>query len=152
MRIVRTLLYYFSRLVFLLFLRFASIASFFEQVTPLGHNLINCLFEILTGFVLAKKLFAHKKHSYAEPIAGNILVMSIARADLLAILNWITTQRHSRAVTVAVRNFIFSKAFLYLFDYFCFREKCVSSLRNVFLREIFSAGDSVFGCQFSIRQ
>jgi len=60
-------------------------------------------------------------------------MMPIAWADLLTILNWIAAERHSRTVAVAMRNFVFSKALLYHFNHFCFREKYVFSPRNVFL-------------------
>jgi hypothetical protein len=49
-------------------------------------------------FVPAKKLFAHEEHSYTEAIAGNILVMPLAGADLLAILHGIAAERHSGAI------------------------------------------------------
>jgi hypothetical protein len=41
----------------------------------------------VAGFlVLAKILFADKKHSDAEPVPRDVLVVTLARADLLAIL------------------------------------------------------------------
>lgn len=52
--------------------------------------------------VPAKKLFADEEHSYTEAIAGNVLVMPFAGADLLAILHGIAAEGHSRAIEVAV--------------------------------------------------
>ena len=53
-------------------------------------------------FVTAKKLFAHKKHSYAVAVAGDVLVMPLAGADLLAILHGIAAEGHSGAEQAAV--------------------------------------------------
>jgi hypothetical protein len=52
--------------------------------------------------VSAKKLFADEEHSYAEAIAGDVLVMPFAGADLLAILHGIAAQGHSGAIEAAV--------------------------------------------------
>ena len=53
------------------------------------HSLIDGLSELLALLVLAKKLFAHKKHSYAEAVALNVLVVPLTGTDLLAILDGI---------------------------------------------------------------
>ena len=55
------------------------------------YGFIYCLGECLSGFVLVKKLFTHKEHSYTEPVARYVLMMSITWADLLTILNGIAT-------------------------------------------------------------
>jgi hypothetical protein len=84
----------------------APIASLFEQVGPHRDNLTDGLLEFLTGFILAKKLLAYEKHSYAESVTGNIFMVPVTRADLLAILNWIAAERHSWAVSVALLDLV----------------------------------------------
>ncbi len=59
-----------------------------ETFAGFGH-LSQSASGFLVLFVLAKKLFADKEHSYTKAIAGDVLVMAVAGADLLAILNGI---------------------------------------------------------------
>ena len=60
-----------------------------EEFRAFRYRLVYCLGKGLSGLILAKKLFAHKEHSYTEPVASDVLVVPVARADFLAILNGI---------------------------------------------------------------
>ena len=60
-----------------------------EQAFAWLDRLIDGLDEILTLLVLAKELLANEEHSNAETVALDVLMMAIAGADLLAILNGI---------------------------------------------------------------
>ena len=60
-----------------------------EEGLPLWHGLIDGLIDFAAGLVGAKKLFAYEEHSYAEAIAGDVLMVPVAGADLLAILHGI---------------------------------------------------------------
>ena len=62
--------------------------------------------------MLAKKLFAYKEHSNTEAISINVLVVTIAGTDLLAILYGIATEGHSGAVAVPLAYFVFCQAYL----------------------------------------
>jgi uncharacterized Rmd1/YagE family protein len=57
--------------------------------------------------------------------------MPLARADLLAILNWIAAERHSRAVSVPVVALILAEALLDLFYYYIFGEEFVGPALDV---------------------
>ncbi len=74
--------------------------------------LVDRLIESLTGFVRAKKLFAYKEQSKTEPVALDVLVMSLARAYLLTILNGIAGRGHSRTVPVSEISFVVGEALL----------------------------------------
>ena len=63
----------------------------FEQFRTYWNRFPHSLFEIFSGLILAKKLFAHKEHSDAKPVALNVLVMALAGTNFLAILNGIAT-------------------------------------------------------------
>ena len=63
--------------------------------------------------VSAKILFAHEKHSYAEAVTGDVLVVPLAGADLLAILIRIAGEGHSRTVEVPVLNQVPGQALLH---------------------------------------
>jgi hypothetical protein len=67
----------------------AFAARILKQLLPHGYRLVYRLAELLSSLILAKKLFAHEKHSYAEAVALDVLVVPFARADLLAILDGI---------------------------------------------------------------
>jgi hypothetical protein len=108
-----------------LLFRLALVTSLFEQVTVDRDNFTNGLLELLAGFILAKKLLACEKHSYAETVARDIFVMPVAGADLFAILNWITAERHSRAVTVALLDLVVGESLLHYLDYLWLREELV---------------------------
>jgi hypothetical protein len=71
-------------------------------------------------------------------------VVPVARANLLAILNWIAAQRHSRTVTVAILDLIFGEPLLNDLDHLWFREKLVRSPGDIFLGEIFCSGKRLF--------
>ena len=81
-------------------------AGVVEQLLAHGDSLVDGLVERLARFVLAKKLFANEKHSYAEAVALDILVVPLAWADLLAVLNWIAAEWHSWAVSVALLDLV----------------------------------------------
>ena len=102
-----------------------------------GHGLVNGLGKVLALLVLAEELLADEKHSNAEAVALDVLVMAVAGANLLAVLNGIAAQGHSRAVAVAVLYLIFSQALLHHFDHFRLREKFVRAALDVFFREVF---------------
>ena len=91
--------------------------------------------EVLACFELAKKLFAYEEHSNAEAVPFNILVVTVAGANLLAVLNGIATEGHSRAVAVAVLNLVLSQAFLHYLHHIGFGEELVSPSLHVLLRE-----------------
>lgn len=64
--------------------------------------------------ISAKILFADEEHSDAEAIAGDILVVALAGANLFAILIRIAGERHSGAVEPAVGDQILGQAPLHL--------------------------------------
>ena len=99
-------------------LRLAPVSPLLKQVMPLGHRLVDSLGYLFPGLVLAKKLFAHEKHSYTEAIPGDILVVPVTGADLLAILNGIAAQGHSGTVPVAVKPLVVRKPLLDHLDNF----------------------------------
>ena len=68
---------------------FSFPTAILEQLLARRDSFAYGLVDLSVLRVFAKKLFAHEKHSYTEAIALNVLVMSLARADLLAILNGI---------------------------------------------------------------
>ena len=106
-------------------------AGVVEQLLAQGDSLVDGLVEGLARFVLAKKLFAYEKHSYAEAVALDILVVPLAGADLLAVLNWIAAERHSRTVAIARGSLVLAKTFLDLGDDLFLREEPVRSALNV---------------------
>jgi hypothetical protein len=75
--------------------------------------------------------------------------MPFAGADLLAILNGIAAQRHSRTVSVAVNSFIFSQALLYLVDDLRFREELIWATLNVPFGKPDSPLVGLFFCQLT---
>jgi len=82
------------------FVEFFLTAGIFKKFSSKWYCFIYSLCEILSGFIFAKKLFANEKHSYTESIPFNVFMVSLARAYFFAILNWIATQWHSRAISV----------------------------------------------------
>ena len=96
-----------------------------KKLRTFWYCLIYSLGEGLSGLILAKKLFVHKKHSYAEPVAGNVLMVPIARTDFLAILNGIATKGHSRAIPIAIGYLIGCQPILNLKNYLRFRKELV---------------------------
>ena len=82
------------------FVEFLLTTGIFKKLGSKWDCFVYSLGEILSGFIFAKKLFANEKHSYTESIPFNVFMMSLARAYFLAILNWIATQWHSRAISV----------------------------------------------------
>jgi len=104
-----------------------------EKLRTFWYCLIYCLGEGLSGLILTKKLFVHKKHSYTEPVAGNVLMVSVARTDFLAILNGIATKGHSRAVSITVGYLIGRQPLLNLKDYLRFRKELVGAFSCVSL-------------------
>ena len=103
-------------LLLLAFFRLAPVGAFFEEVLAFRHRLINGLGYLFPGLVLAKKLFAHEKHSYTEAIPGDVLMVPVAGADLLAILNWIAAQRHSGTVAIAIKPLVVRQPLLHHLD------------------------------------
>lgn len=83
--------------------------------------------------VSAKILFADEEHSDAEAIAGDVLVVALARADLLAILIRIAGEGHSRAVEPAVGDQILGQALLHLVHDLADREELIRPLLHVAL-------------------
>jgi hypothetical protein len=59
--------------------------------------------------------------------------MPLAGANLLAILNGIAAQRHSRAVSITCDAFVFSQPFLYLGHDLGFRKELVRAALNISL-------------------
>ena len=57
-----------------------------EQTLAGLNRLVDGLDKVLALFVLAKELLAHEEHSNAETVALNVLVVTVAGANLLAIL------------------------------------------------------------------
>jgi len=99
------------------------------------NSLADGLLELLPLLVLAKKLFAHEEHSYTEAVAGDVLVMPVAGAYLLTILDRIARERHSGAVPVAVLYLVLGQPILDNLDYFRVREKLVRPSLHIFLRK-----------------
>jgi hypothetical protein len=81
--------------------------------------------------VRAKKLFAYKEQSKTEPVALDVLVMSLARAYLLTILNGIAGRGHSRTVPVSEISFVVGEALLDLSDDFWFRKELVRTAMHI---------------------
>ena len=88
-------------------------------------------------FVAAKKLFAHKEHSDAVAVAGDVLVMPLAGADLLAILHGIAAEGHSGAKEMAVLHQVLGQSPLYLLDDFRLGEEAVGPPLDVALGHAF---------------
>ena len=82
------------------FVEFLLTTSVFKKFCTQWYGFIYGLCEILSGFIFAKKLFANEKHSYTETIPFNVFMVSFTGAYFFAILNWIATQWHSRAISV----------------------------------------------------
>jgi|TARA_B100000315_G_scaffold169005_1_gene157543 hypothetical protein len=90
----------------------APAAGILKQLVAWRHGLIDGLFDLLAGFIFAKELLANEKHSYTEPVAVDVLLMPLAGADLLAILDRIAAERHSRTVPVAVVPLVVAQTLL----------------------------------------
>ena len=67
--------------------KFSFATGVFEQLGTQRYGIVDGLLEVLSCFILAKKLLAHKKHSNAEAVTLYVLVMPLARADFLAVLD-----------------------------------------------------------------
>jgi len=106
-----------------------------EQLFADRHCLIDGLNDIFTSLVLAKKLFAHEKHSNTEAISLDVLVMPLARANLLAILNEVAAQGHSRAVPIAVLLLVFAQTLLDDLHHFFHWKELVRPFLYISLRE-----------------
>ena len=104
-----------------------------------GNRLTDGLVEVLTGFVLAKKLFAHKKHSNTKPVSFDVLVVTLARAYLLAILNGIAAKWHSGAVPISVLSLVFRESLLHHFHHFFFGKELVRPPLDVSLGELYGS-------------
>ena len=124
-------------------------AGVLEQLLADGNCLTNGLVDFLTVLELAKKLFAHKEHSYAEAITLDVLMVSLTRTYFLAILYRIATKRHSRAVAIAGNPLIFRQALLDHPDYIRFGKELIRSLLDVPLREFDRPLKRPFFCQFT---
>ncbi|MCS5538222.1 MAG: hypothetical protein NZ770_08950, partial [Candidatus Poseidoniaceae archaeon] len=120
-----------------------------EQLLAKRNSNVDSLIKSLACFIFAKKLFANEEHSNTKPVSHYILVMPLARADLLAILNGIATQRHSRTVAIALKAFILSQALLDLFHNLRFRKELVGAALDVPFRELDSPLKGFFFCQFT---
>lgn len=123
---------------------FAAIRAFLKQGLALGHSVVDCLLDVVTAFVLAKELLANEKHSYAEAVSGNVFVVAVARADLLAILNWIAAQRHSRAVSIAELPFVLGETMLDNIDDVDLRKEFVLPALYILFRERHRPAKRVF--------
>ena len=104
-----------------------------EQALPRLDRLIYRLDKLLALLVLAKKLFADEEHSNAEAVSLYVLVMPIAGADLLAILDRIAAEGHSGAVTVSVFYLILCQTDLYQLYDIGLREEPVGATLYVLL-------------------
>ena len=124
-------------------------AGALKQLLTDGYGLTDSLIDFLTCFVLAKKLFAHKEHSYAKAVALDVLVVSLTRTYLLAILYGIATQRHSRAVSIPGDPLVLAQALLDHTDDVRFGKELILSPLDVPLREFDRALKRLFFCQFA---
>jgi hypothetical protein len=70
--------------------------------------------------------------------------MPVARADLFAILNWIATERHSRAITVAILDLVFGESMLHYLDDVWFREELICPPCDILFRELFCFRKRIF--------
>ena len=115
----------------------------------------NCLayrlVDLFSLRVLAKKLFAHEEQSYTEAVALDVLVMPLAGANLLAILNGIAAQRHSGTVAVAVVLLVPSQSLLNDADDVRLREELVGPAGHVPLRELDGPVQGLLACQIPLR-
>jgi len=127
----------------------AFAARILKQLLPHGYRLVYRLAELLSSLILAKKLFAHKKHSYAEAVALDVLVVPFAGAYLLAILDGIAAQRHSRTVAVPVVSLVLGEALLYDPYHLRLREELVRSSLNVAFGEFDGPLQRLFFRKFS---
>jgi hypothetical protein len=96
---------------------------FIKEAFARDIGLVEGLFEFLSSFIFTKKLFAHKKHSEAKPIALDVLFMPLTRTDLFTILNRIAAERHSGAIAVAILDLISCQPVLDFQHYIRFREE-----------------------------
>lgn len=55
------------------------------------YRLVDGLDKVLALFILAKELLAHEEHSNAKPVALDVFVVPVTRANLLTILNGVAT-------------------------------------------------------------
>jgi len=104
-----------------------------EALAQRGHLAQGAGRDLSRLFVAAKKLFAHKEHSDAVAVAGDVLVMPLAGADLLAILHGIAAEGHSGAEQVTVFHQVLGQPPLYLLDDLRLREEAVGPPLNVAL-------------------
>ena len=123
--------------------------AFSNNSSPTGNGLTYSLVDFLTGLVLAKKLFAHKEHSYTKAIALNVLVVSLTRTYFLAILYRIATQRHSRAVAIARNPLVLAQALLDYPDHVRFGKELIRSPLDVPLGEFDRPLERLFFRQFA---
>ena len=68
---------------------FSFPTAILEQLLARRDSFAYGLIDLSVLRVFAKKLFAHEKHSYAEAVALDVLVVPFAWANLLAILDGI---------------------------------------------------------------
>ena len=114
-------------------------SGLFKKLLADRNGLGDRLVDLPSLLVLAKKLFAYEEHSYTEPIALNVLVMALAGAYLLAILNWIATERHSGTVAIPVLGLVFAQSLLDDPDHLRLGEELVRPALHVSLRELYGA-------------
>src|SRR5262249_27221142 len=86
-----------------------------EGFAQLGH-LVQGAAEVFAGFVLPEELLRYEEHSDAKPVAGDVLVVSVTRTDLQAILRRIARQGHSRAIPLTVQQLVLGEATLHQLD------------------------------------
>ena len=74
-------------------------------------------------------------------------MVTIAGADLLAILHGIASEGHSRTVAIAVRDLVLGEAFLDDANNVRFGEELVRTARDVTFRELNGPLQRLFRCQ-----
>ena len=107
----------------------------FEELRAFRYRFVYRLGKGHSGLMFAKKLFADKKHSYTEPVAGYVLVVSDTWADFLAILNGIATQGHSGTVSISMIDLVICQPLLDLQHHFWLWKELVRSPGGVPFRE-----------------
>ena len=126
------------------FVELALTSGLFKELMSKGNGLINCLNGLPILLVLAKKLFAHKEHSYAEAVSLYVLVMPLAGADFLAILNGVAAQGHSGAVAITLSALVLCQPLLHDLYNLSLREELVGATGHVAFGELYRTCHRLF--------
>ena len=122
-----------------------------KQAFPGLNRFVNGLDKVLALFILTKKLFAYEEHSNAKAVPLDVFVVPVAGAYLLAVLDGIAAEGHSRAIAVAVVHLVFSQPLLYHLNYFLLREKFVGPTLHIFFRKGLGTLKRLVNGQFSLQ-